>query len=100
MEVRRVSFRSISGSPAALLAGNNELERNFTLRDTGDQDGLAWVEATPKAAESGFEKVRLGFAGSDLKAMDLFDSFGQTTLIRFSKIERNPTLPAATFKFV
>lgn len=102
-ELQQVTVRkagqAISGSPAALLAGNNELERNFTLRDTGDQDGLAWVEATPKAAESGFEKVRLGFAGSDLKAMDLFDSFGQTTQIRFSRIEKNPALPAATFSF-
>lgn len=102
-ELQQVTVRkagqAISGSPAALLAGNNELERNFTLRDTGDQDGLAWVEATPKAAESGFEKVRLGFAGSDLKAMDLFDSFGQTTQIRFSRIEKNPALPASTFSF-
>lgn len=102
-ELQQVTVRkagqAISGSPAALLAGNNELERNFTLRDSGDQDGLAWVEATPKAAESGFEKVRLGFAGSDLKAMDLFDSFGQTTQIRFSRIEKNPALPAATFSF-
>lgn len=102
-ELQQVTVRkagqAISGSPAALLAGNNELERNFTLRDTGDQDGLAWVEATPKATESGFEKVRLGFAGSDLKAMDLFDSFGQTTQIRFSRIEKNPALPASTFSF-
>jgi outer membrane lipoprotein carrier protein len=56
--------------------------------------------ATPKAGDSGFEKVRLGFAGGDLKAMELQDSFGQTTHIRFNKIERNPALPAATFKFV
>ena len=41
----------------------------------------------------------LGFAGSDLRAMELHDSFGQTTLIHFSRMERNPVLPAATFKF-
>ena len=61
---------------------------------------MAWVEATSKAGDSGFEKVRLGFAGKDLKAMELQDSFGQTTHIRFNKIERNPPLPASTFKFV
>ena len=86
--------------PAALLSGNNDLEKNFALKEAGEGEGLAWVEATPKATDSGFEKVRLGFAGNDLKAMELQDSFGQTTLIRFSKIERNPALPAATFKFV
>lgn len=102
-ELRQVTVRkaglAISGSPAALLAGNNELERNFTLAEAGESDGMSWVEAVPKAGESGFEKVRLGFAGSDLKAMELHDSFGQTTLIRFSRLERNLSLPPATFKF-
>jgi outer membrane lipoprotein carrier protein len=96
----RKSGQAISGSPAAILSGNNDLEKNFTLSEAGEAEGMAWVEATPKASDSGFEKVRLGFAGSDLKAMELQDSFGQTTHIRFSKLERNPALPASTFKFV
>ncbi|HLO64606.1 MAG TPA: outer membrane lipoprotein chaperone LolA [Azonexus sp.] len=102
-ELQQVTVRkagqAIGGSPAALLSGSNELEKNFTLKDVGEAEGLNWVEATPKASDSGFERVRLGFAGGDLKAMELLDSFGQTTLIRFSKMERNPALPAATFKF-
>ena len=103
-ELKQVTVRkagqAISGSPAALLAGSNELEKSFTLAEAGTEDGLNWVEATPKVSESGFEKVRLGFAGSDLKAMELHDSFGQHTLIRFSGLERNPALPATIFKFV
>jgi outer membrane lipoprotein carrier protein len=102
-ELQQVTVRkagqAISGSPAALLSGSNDLEKNFTLKDVGEAEGLAWVEATPKNTESGFEKVRLGLAGSELKAMELYDNFGQTTQIRFSKVERNPALPAATFKF-
>ena len=103
-ELKQVTVRkagqAISGSPAALLAGSNELEKNFTLAEAGTDEGLNWVEATPKVSESGFEKVRLGFAGSELKAMELHDSFGQRTLIRFSGLERNAALPATTFKFV
>ena len=95
----RKAGQAISGSPAALLAGNNDLEKNFDLKDAGNADGMAWVEATPKSNESGFERVRLGFAGADLKAMELNDSFGQTTQVSFSKIERNPALPANHFKF-
>jgi len=102
-ELQQVTVRkagqAIGGSPAALLSGSNELERNFTLKEAGESEGMAWVEATPKANDSGFERVRLGFAGNDLKAMELLDSFGQTTLIRFSRVERNPALPASTFKF-
>ena len=102
-ELQQVTVRkagqAIGGSPAALLSGSNELEKNFTLKEAGESDGMAWVEATPKANDSGFERVRLGFSGSDLKAMELLDSFGQTTLIRFSRIERNPALPASIFRF-
>lgn len=102
-ELQQVTVRkagqAIGGSPAALLSGSNELEKNFTLKEAGESDGMAWVEATPKANDSGFERVRLGFSGSDLKAMELLDSFGQTTLIRFSRVERNPALPASIFRF-
>ena len=96
----RKAGQAIGGSPAALLSGSNELEKNFTLKEAGEAEGLAWVEAIPKAGDSGFEQVRIGFGGDDLKAMELRDSFGQTTLIRFSALERNPTLPPTTFRFV
>ena len=102
-ELKQVTVRpagqALGSSPAALLAGKNELEKNFALAEAGELDGMDWVEALPKAGDSGFEKIRLGFAGSDLAAMVLVDSFGQTTQIRFSKLERNPALPASTFKF-
>ena len=103
-ELKQVTVRkagqAIGGSPAALLSGNNDLEKNFTLSEAGEAEGMIWVEAMPKSSDSGFEKVRLGFAGGDLRAMELHDSFGQITQIRFSKLERNPALPATTFKFV
>lgn len=103
-ELQQVTVRkagqALGGSPAALLSGSNDLEKNFSLREAGSSEGMVWVEAVPKATESGFELVRLGFAGSELKGMDLLDSFGQTTQIRFTKIERNPALPATTFHFV
>jgi hypothetical protein len=31
--------------------------------------------------------------------MELVDSFGQTTQLRFSKLQRNPSLDPATFRF-
>ena len=103
-ELRQVTVRkagkAIGDSPAALLSGSNELEKKFTLKEAGEADGLAWVEAIPKTTDSGFEKIRLGFAGSELKSMVLQDNFGQTTHILFSSIERNPALPAGMFRFV
>lgn len=103
-DLRQVTVRNagtaIGGTPAALLAGDSTIERNFILREAGDHDGLEWIEATPKAQDSGFEKVRLGFAHKELRAMELLDSLGQTTLLRFARFERNPHLAPSLFRFV
>lgn len=102
-DLRQVTVKkmdaALGSTPAALLVGGNSLEKNFDLRELGEREGLEWLEATPKSAESGFEKLQLGFAGDDLKAMELFDNFGQTTSLAFSNVQRNPALPAAQFRF-
>lgn len=91
---------ALGGSPAALLAGSNEIEKDYNLIDIGNQEGLEWVEAVPKAKENAFERIRLGFGKSGLETMELHDQFGQTTLIKFASIERNPKLAPELFKFV
>ena len=91
--------QAIGESPAALLAGNNDMEKLFSLKDTGDKDGLEWLEATPKGKEGSFEKVRMGFRGNDLSAMELQDNFGQTTQLRFTNLERNPAMGSSLFRF-
>jgi len=91
--------RALGDSPAALLAGDNDISKLFNLKETGAKDGLEWLEATPKGKEGSFEHVRMGFKGEDLQAMELKDNFGQTTLLRFSKLERNPSMGASLFRF-
>lgn len=91
--------QAIGGSPAALLAGSNEIEKEFNLSAGGVQDGLDWVEAVPRGSESTFQKVRMGFGKSGLEAMELMDGFGQKTIVRFSRIERNPKISPELFRF-
>ena len=91
--------RALGSSPAALLAGKNEIEQNYTLNNLGDQEGLEWVEAVPKTQDTAFERVRLGFGKTGLEAMELRDQFGQVTVIKFADLERNPKLPPDTFQF-
>jgi len=91
---------ALGSTPAALLAGNNEALKAFDLRDDGAKDGLEWVEATPKDKESTFESMRMGFSEKGLEVMELRDHFGQTTVIRFSGLERNLKLAPEVFKFV
>jgi len=91
--------QAIGGSPAALLAGSNDIDKDFRLIAAGLEDGLEWIEAVPRSGESTFQKVRMGFGKSGLEAMDLTDGFGQLTLVRFSSIVRNPKLSPELFRF-
>jgi outer membrane lipoprotein carrier protein len=91
--------QAIGESPAALLAGDNDIDKRFNLKDIPDKDGLEWIEATPKGKDGSFGRVRLGFLGNDLSVMELVDNFGQTTVLRFTALERNPSLGASLFRF-
>jgi len=97
--VRRVS-RVLGATPAALLAGASDIEKAFVLAEAGEKDGLEWLEATPREKESGFERIRLGLGTADIQAMELVDHFGQTTVLRFSNMQRNPQIDAGTFRFI
>ena len=91
--------KAIGSSPAALLAGDAEIEKNFNLKDGGADKNLNWVEATPKSSESTFERVRMGFASSGLSVLELKDNFGQTTVIRFANVQLNSKPAASDFSF-
>jgi outer membrane lipoprotein carrier protein len=91
---------ALGSTPAALLAGASGIEQAFALSDAGEKDGLEWMEAKPREREAGFDRVRLGFDAQGLpQAMELTDNFGQTTLLRFSKLQRNPKVNPAEFRF-
>ncbi len=96
--VKRID-QAISSTPAALLAGKDDITRLFTLKDAGSADGLDWVEALPKAQDTGFERVRLGLQGGTLAAMELYDQLGGRTMLRFSDLRANAPVAADTFKF-
>ena len=91
----------LGSSPAALLSGSNEIERGFALKNIDARDGLEWLQATPKSAETTFEKILMAFnTKSELVVMELHDAFGHRTVLRFSGMENNPPLSPTLFQFV
>lgn len=94
--------QALGSTPAALLAGV-DVERVFKLEALPSSDGLQWVQATPRSADSSFVWVRLGLRdgahGPLLERMQLRDAFRRTSTIRFSAQRVNPAFPAATFEF-
>ncbi len=103
-ELEQISHKSqtdaLRGTPAQILVNDGSLEQYFDIEDAGKRSGLTWLRLTPrKKAESDFEKVMLGFAGDELREMVMVDSFGQTSDLRFSDIERNVALDPNLFHF-
>lgn len=90
---------ALGSSPAAILFGSNKLEENFTLSEAGARDGMEWLNATPKARDTSFEQISIGLKGGVPMAMELKDTFGQTSRLTFTNFQRNPQLGAQQFKF-
>jgi outer membrane lipoprotein carrier protein len=90
---------ALGSSPAAILFGSNDLEKNFTLSEAGKREGMEWLNATPKAKDSQFQQISIGLRNGTPEAMELKDSFGQTSVLTFQKFEKNPPLGATQFKF-
>ena len=89
---------ALGSSPAALLAGNS-IEDNFNLKDGGAAEGFEFVEATPKAKDGAFERVRIGFKDKLPRIMEVRDNFGQVTTLVLSQFETNVVLAADAFRF-
>lgn len=91
---------ALASSPAAILFGSNDLDKNFHLKEAGTKNGLEWLDATPKAKDSNFEHIAIGLKNGLPEEMELRDSFGQVSLLTFTHFEKNPSLAPDQFKFV
>lgn len=90
---------AISSSPAAILFGSNDLEKNFTIKDVGQKDSMDWLQAVPKDKDSTFTLISIGMQNGVPHEMDLRDTFGKTTIILLQNIEKNPPLKPDQFTF-
>ena len=65
VDLEQVTVKSlgdvIAGTPAALLAGDDSIEKYFSLKNAGETGGLEWLEATPTTRDTTFERIRMGF---------------------------------------
>jgi len=97
--VRKVSA-ALPASPASILFGGNEFERDFVVTEAGTRDGVQWLSAVPRARDSQFERIEIGLRDGVPVAMVLADSFGQVSRLAFGRFERNVKLDAQLFRFV
>jgi outer membrane lipoprotein carrier protein len=99
---QRKQSAAFANTPAALIASATDLtalRNEFTLENAPEKDGLVWISAKPKTADSTLQSVRIGFKGDALQQLDITDSFGQRSLINFTAMQLNPSLPGSSFQF-
>ena len=89
----------LAASPAMLLSGARDVAELYEVAALRTEDGLDWVVLAPRARETDFQFLGLGFAGDELRRMDLIDSLDQLTRIELSDLVRNPTFDDNAFAF-
>ncbi len=102
-ELQQVTVRRMAGSlgntPAILLAGTGSLTANFVVENMGRQGRLDWVRMKPKVHDGGFQDIRIGFSGNQVRSLVMVDSFGQTTRITLTHVRENAHINPARFRF-
>lgn len=91
---------ALGASPAAILFGQSDLEKNFTLKEVGLKQGVEWLEAIPKEKDTQFEHIGIGMKDGLPLALELRDTFGQISLVTLKNVEKNPSFKADQFKFI
>lgn len=89
----------LAASPAMLLSGARDVAELYEVAALRIEDGLDWVVLAPRALETDFKLLGLGFADGELRRMDLIDSLDQLTRIELTGVERNPALEESAFEF-
>ena len=106
-QVTALKQAQVMGStPIALIASAPDvraLQAEFLIAEIPSSDksneGLQWVVATPRSKDNALRSVRIGFKGNALAVLEMEDSFGQQSVLRFSGFEVNAGVDAALFAF-
>jgi len=106
----RAQASALGSTPAALIAAAPDmraLQADYQLANGPEREGLQWVVATPRARDGQVQTVRVGLREvelggkktAELAALEIVDNFGQRSLLTFTKVQLNVSLPPETFRF-
>ncbi|MCB1801044.1 MAG: outer membrane lipoprotein carrier protein LolA [Gammaproteobacteria bacterium] len=96
---RHLQRWALKGTPAAFLAMDVPVEKDFEIVEIGERMNLQWLELIPRDPESDLNRVLLAFSGDQLQRMELNDKFGQVSRFVFADIERNQPIDPDLFVY-
>jgi len=91
--------QGLASAPIMVLMKQGRVENEFDVADVGQRKFLYWVELVPKTQDMEYSRIYLGMEDDTIKAMELRDSFGQSTQIVFENLRRDVVFEPGTFKF-
>jgi outer membrane lipoprotein carrier protein len=96
--IRDVS-KTIDKTPAAIISGQENIDKYYVTTELGKIEGYDWMELTPRDIENQYSSIRLGFNKDELGMMVMFDNLGQVTRIDFNNPVRNKRFGGPLFTF-
>ena len=88
-----------AATPAMLLSGATPLRTKFNVEVTGRKADLEWVRVSPKSPGGEFKEMRFGFAGRELRRLEIDDKLGQQSVMIFETSSRNDRIDPSEFRF-
>ena len=89
----------LSSAPIMVLMKQQKVETEFDVSELGQRKFLFWVELIPKKADMEFNRIYIGLENETIKAMELRDSFGQSTQIVFENQRLDVIFAPDAFEF-
>ncbi len=89
----------LAATPVTLLTELRPLDREFFIQEARPRENLDWARLIPKTQDTEFLRIELGLKDNEVRQMELYDQFGQTTIIRLEGVMTNLPLSASEFRF-
>ncbi len=86
-------------SPASILFGKADINKEWTVKTLPDKNGLQWVELTPKEADASYSKIVFGFRGKVPEVLEFTGSLGEKSTLKFNDVRTGISFKANEFKF-
>ncbi|MDH5392296.1 MAG: outer membrane lipoprotein chaperone LolA [Gammaproteobacteria bacterium] len=91
---------SLSKTSMVLLFNKNDIEDDFKILTMDVLDGVNWLELVAIKQDAEFSSIFIGMKNNLIDSIKMIDGFGQTTLIKFTKISTAVKFKAGYFNFI
>ncbi len=96
--VRRLKG-SLPSSPASILFGSSELDKDWIVQNTYEKGNVHWVKLLPKSKDFAFSEVLVGFKDKALAKIQFTGNLGETSKLEFNKVQTGIQFSKKEFVF-